>query len=123
MGKRIMWTKQHKNVWKLLRQDGRYTAKKEYILKDLGDEAYLVLEAYDWLVDHMPGSGNRPADAEYPVWLSYSGETVRCRWMRRLLRRSTSSNGEKSWIIPTFLQMRLTPNATGHCLPTTVSVM
>ena len=42
MGKRIMWTKQHKNVWKLLRQDGRYTAKKEYILKDLGDEAYLV---------------------------------------------------------------------------------
>ena len=69
MGKRIMWTKQHKNVWKLLRQDGRYTAKKEYILKDLGDEAYLVLEAYDWLVDHMPGSGNRPADAEYPCLL------------------------------------------------------
>lgn len=77
MGKRTMWTKQHKIVWELLRQDGRYTAKKEYILKDLGDEAYLVLEAYDWLVDHMPGSGNRPADAEYPVWLSYSGETVR----------------------------------------------
>ena len=76
MGTITMWTKQHKNVWKLLRQDGRYTAKKEYILKDLSEQAHLVLEAYDWLVGHMPGSENRPADAEYPVWLSYSGEAT-----------------------------------------------
>lgn len=79
-----VWTKQHKNVLKVLEENGRYTAKKEYIGMDLQEEAPLVLEAYDWLVKHAPGADKRPPDAEYPVWVSFmdkatmlkDGETV-----------------------------------------------
>lgn len=67
-----VWTKQHKNVEKILEERGRYTAKKEYIVKDLGEHAGLVLEVYDWLVCNGPNRDERPADAEYPVWLSVS---------------------------------------------------
>lgn len=76
MAKCTMWTKQHKNVLALLRRDGRYTAKKEYIQMDLQEQAPLVLETYDWLVKHVPGAETRPQDAEYPVWLSYTGEAT-----------------------------------------------
>lgn len=65
-----VWTKQHKNVEKILEERGRYTAKKEYIDKDLGEYAGLVLEVYDWLVRNGPGLEKKPDDAEYPVWLS-----------------------------------------------------
>ena len=71
-----VWTKQHENVLKVLEENGRYTAKKEYIISDLGEHAYLVLEAYDWLVKHTPGASERPADADYPVWVSLKSEAT-----------------------------------------------
>ena len=71
-----VWTKQHENVLRELNEHGRYTAKKEYIIKDLGEHAGLVLEAYDWLVAHTPNTKQRPADAEYPVWVSLKNEAT-----------------------------------------------
>lgn len=71
-----MWTKQHKSVLETLNKEGRYTAKRKFIMMDLEEHAHLVFEVYDWLVKHMPGGGPRPEDAEYPVWASYSGEAV-----------------------------------------------
>lgn len=76
MEKVTVWTKQNENVLKVLERDGRYTAKKEYIEKDMGEHAYLVLEAYDWLVKHTPAAAERPADAEYPVWVSPKKEAT-----------------------------------------------
>lgn len=70
-----VWTKQHKNVLDILERTGRYCAKGAYIHMDLQECAPLVLEVYDWLAAHLPGRG-RPADAEYPVWVSYTGEAV-----------------------------------------------
>ena len=37
-----VWTKQHENVLKMLLEDGRYTAKKEFAAGDLEDQAYLM---------------------------------------------------------------------------------
>lgn len=71
-----VWTKQHKNVLKTLETQGRYTAKREYIMLDLQEQAPLVLEAYDWLVKHAPGADRKPEDAEYPVWVSYSHQAT-----------------------------------------------
>lgn len=64
-----VWTKQHESVLETLQRTGRYAAKRSFIIKDLEEHAHLVLEVYDWLAAHIPGA--RPADAEYPVWLSY----------------------------------------------------
>ena len=71
-----VWTKQHKNVLEELKKTGRYTAKQQYIAMDMQEHADLVLEAYDWLVKHGPDAGNRPPDADYPVWVSFQSEAT-----------------------------------------------
>ena len=71
-----VWTKQHENVLRELETKGRYVARREYILADLGEHAPLVLEAYDWLVKHTPAAADRPADADYPVWVSLKSEAT-----------------------------------------------
>lgn len=76
MDKITIWTKQNENVVKELERTGRYTAKKEYILKDLDRHAYLVLEVYDWLVKNTPNTFRKPYDAEYPIWVSLKKEAT-----------------------------------------------
>ena len=71
MGKIKVWTRQHRSVLETLRQEGRYRAKREFIRMDLQEHADLVLETYDWLVRACPDAANRPADVEYPVWVSF----------------------------------------------------
>lgn len=73
MEKITVWTKQHLNVLDILERTGRYTAKRAYVDLDLEECAPLVQEVYDWLAARLPG---RPADAEYPVWVSYTNEAV-----------------------------------------------
>ena len=50
MAKITVWSKQHENVWKVLQETGRYTVKREYIIKDLKEHSELVLDTYEWLV-------------------------------------------------------------------------
>lgn len=76
MDKIKVWTKQNQNVLKELEKTGRYTAKQEYILKDLDEHAHLVLEVYDWLVKNAPNASQRPYDAEYPIWVSLKKEAT-----------------------------------------------
>ena len=71
-----VWTKQNENVVKELNEAGRYIAKREYIFKDLDEHAPLVIEVYDWLVKNSPGAPQKPADVEYPIWVSSSIETT-----------------------------------------------
>ncbi len=72
MDTQTVWTRQHENVWNMLQETGRYTARREYIQLDLQEQAPLVLAAYDWLTAHGPDAGNRPEDVDYPVWVSFS---------------------------------------------------
>lgn len=76
MEKIKVWTKQHENVLRQLESHGRYVARREYVIMDLGEHAGLVLEAYDWLVKHTPDAGRKPADADYPVWVSLKNEAT-----------------------------------------------
>lgn len=71
-----VWTKQHENVVRELEENGRYIVQKEYIIKDLGEHAPLVLEVYDWLVRHSPAAAQKPEDVQYPVWVSFERETT-----------------------------------------------
>lgn len=71
-----VWTRQHESVLETLEQTGRYTAKREYIQMDLSEHAGLVLEVYDWLVVNGPDAAGRPADAEYPVWVSFTRDAA-----------------------------------------------
>ena len=76
MNKIIVWTKQHESIIKTLNEQGRYIAKKEFIFKDLGEHAHLVLETYDWLVKNTPNAFYRPKDADYPIWVSFSKDAT-----------------------------------------------
>ena len=71
MGKIKVWTRQHRSVLETLQREGRYRARREFIRMDLQEHAELVLEVYDWLVRNCPDAANRPADVEYPVWVSF----------------------------------------------------
>ena len=74
MDRITVWTKQHEDVAHTLSLNGRYVVKKEYIAIDLDEHADIVLEAYDWLSTHSPDAKNRPADVQYPVWVTYSSD-------------------------------------------------
>lgn len=64
-----VWSKQHENVARELEYTGRYTAKREYIMSDLGTEyAPLVLVAYDWFISQAEKYVPKPEEAEYPYW-------------------------------------------------------
>ena len=76
MTKIKVWTKQHKSVLETLERTGRYTAKKEFIAMDIKEHANLVIEVYDWLVSHGPKASEKPADVEYPVWVSFAQEAT-----------------------------------------------
>ena len=90
-----VWTKQHENVLKELETTGRYIAKQEYIRMDLKEQAPVVLEAYDWLVKHGPDRANKPADVEYPVWVSFTNEgTMMCSQSISLTQLSKMLNYE-----------------------------
>ncbi len=69
-----VWTKQHSSVLAELEETGRYIAKQEYICMDLEEHADLVLEVYDWLVNHTPNRQYKPVDAQYPIWVSLEEE-------------------------------------------------
>ncbi len=71
-----VWTKQHISVLETLEREGRYVARRQNIARDLGADAPIVFEAYDWLARHSPDAARKPADADFPVWLSFSGETA-----------------------------------------------
>lgn len=67
MAKITVWSKQHENVWKVLQETGRYTVKREYIIKDLKEHSELVLDTYEWLVKNGPDYGNKPADVKFTL--------------------------------------------------------
>lgn len=76
MARVTVWTKQHESVAETLKRTGRYTAKRDFVIKDLQEHAALVLEVYDWLTAHTPNARLRPADAEYPIWVSPAHDAV-----------------------------------------------
>ena len=72
MEKITVWTKQHKAVLETLEREGRYVAKRQFVEYENEDCAPLVLEVYDWLVKNGPNASQKPQDADYPVWVSFS---------------------------------------------------
>ncbi|MEF2562362.1 MAG: DUF3841 domain-containing protein [Negativibacillus sp.] len=71
-----VWTKQHRSVLEQLEKTGRYIARREYIEIENQECAPLVLEVYDWLVQHSPNAKQKPADVDYPVWVSFAQDTT-----------------------------------------------
>lgn len=76
MAAMTVWTKQHVSVLDTLEREGRYVAKRRNIAIDAGEDAGIVFAAYDWLTRNHPDAARKPADADFPIWLSYSGEAA-----------------------------------------------
>ena len=70
-----VWTKQHITVLEDIERSGRYIPTKDRIIRDIGNHDHLILIAYDWLASQFP-TAIKPADANYPVWLSPTREAV-----------------------------------------------
>lgn len=69
MGSITVYTKQDMRILDALEQTGRHTAKEKFVMQN--EDSSLMRTAYDWLMRHHPDKENRPADADYPVWVSY----------------------------------------------------
>lgn len=65
-----VWSRQHKNVLKILKEEGIYRVKERYIRKKLDDCADIYLDVYRWLQNEAGKIMDIPEDAKYPVWLS-----------------------------------------------------
>lgn len=66
----IMYTVQRNIVIDVLKKEGCYTVKKEYIKSKYGEVSSIMLNAYDWFVSKMKKEIPMPQNAEYPVWMS-----------------------------------------------------
>ena len=69
-----VYTKQNIRVLDALERTGRHTAKREFVMQN--EDSSLMRPAYDWLVSHHPDSANRPADADYPIWVSFAADAT-----------------------------------------------
>lgn len=67
-----VWTKQHISVWETLQKEGVYHAKFSGISHN--EDARLMMDAYRWLAAGIPNAKEKPAGAEFPIWLAYSHE-------------------------------------------------
>lgn len=70
-----VWTRQHRSVVERLMRDGRYAARAADVEPHIDDHDGLVLRCYQWLAAHLP-TAHRPADADYPVWLTFRGDAA-----------------------------------------------
>ena len=71
-----VWTKQNIAVLDQLDSAGRFVADEKFIRRELGDTAPVMLYLYRWLSGHIPIAGQKPADAVYPVWVSFIKEAT-----------------------------------------------
>jgi hypothetical protein len=69
-----VWTRQHKNVLKILKQQGVYKVKERYIRKKLDDCADIYLDVYRWLRNQAAKRMEIPEKLKYPIWLSVEEE-------------------------------------------------
>ena len=76
MSKITVWTKQNIAVLDQLQSSGRFIAEERYIRRELGDTAPIMLYVYRWLADHVHIAGEKPADAVYPVWVSFDRDAT-----------------------------------------------
>lgn len=74
MEKIRVWTRQNTAVLNNILNHGRHVAKKKYVHDN--EDAMSMITAYDWLVRYLSERGGRPADADYPIWVSMKKETT-----------------------------------------------
>ncbi|MFW5736768.1 MAG: DUF3841 domain-containing protein [Halanaerobium sp.] len=69
-----VWTRQHKNVLKILKEKGVYRVRERYIRKKLDDCADIYLDVYRWLRNEAAKRMEIPEELKYPIWLSIEEE-------------------------------------------------
>ena len=67
-GKSILFTCQNNKSLDILKRDGRFINKKEYITKHLEGIAPTILKAYDWFVAVASKRIRKPEDVQYQIW-------------------------------------------------------
>lgn len=71
MGEKIkIWTRQDAGILDVLKGQGRYVVKREYIEHKLGDCAKYYFEVYSWYTRKASEIVDKPQDVKYPVWVS-----------------------------------------------------
>ena len=71
MGKVRVYTAQHVNMWKELKETGRYYMKRRYVSLDMIEHQKIMQKIYEWLATHMPNPKGRPAPDALPIWVAF----------------------------------------------------
>lgn len=71
-----VWTRQRGDVLQTLMNEGRYTARRRYRYAEPLETPSLLTEAQKWLSDSSPLALSRPADADCPIWLSLTSDSI-----------------------------------------------
>lgn len=69
-----VWTRQHKAVLDIIKENGIYQVKERYIRKKLDTCADIYLDVYKWLRNEVSKRMDIPQKAKYPVWLTVEKE-------------------------------------------------
>lgn len=70
--KAYLYTVQNIKSLDILKKEGKFTNRKEYIEEHLGDIAPGFIQCYDWFVGEAEKIVKRPEYAKYPIWCSVS---------------------------------------------------
>ena len=65
-----IWTRQNERILDILKNEGRYVVKREYIENKLEDCAKYYFEVYSWYTREASKIVPKPEDVKYPVWVS-----------------------------------------------------
>jgi len=65
-----VWTRQHKNVLDVIKNNGVYRVKERNIRKKLDTCADIYLDVYKWLRHEAAKRMEIPDKAKYPIWLT-----------------------------------------------------
>lgn len=65
-----LFTRQHDNALRILKEDGVFRMKPEWIRRKYGDISEYYMKAYDWLALASARRVPRPPGVTYPIWCS-----------------------------------------------------
>ncbi|MGF7108135.1 DUF3841 domain-containing protein [Treponema pedis] len=71
-GRTLLFTRQDKRSLDILKQNGEFINKKEYIQERLEDIAPYILKCYDWFVNESSKRVQKPDYVGYQIWCSVS---------------------------------------------------
>ena len=71
-----LWTRQDKRSLDLIKKEGRYIVKEDYIREQFGDIAYHYIKLYKWFTRTASKRVEKPDDVNFPIWCAIDKKSM-----------------------------------------------